>query len=271
MRTRIAAPLLLSFVSAIVVEGQTLASANAPRSAGCEVAQGVSCFAFFADGNVRKAIDQEGSGTPASGSIGFTLARYRSVFSGQINIADTPDTVTAGYGARLVAPGVGGALSAGLVSFRRLPSPDSTHGLGYHLYGSIASSRWATDLDPQGAVVKTTDVGVLGFGVLGTWVVARGTVGDDPVFVAIDGGLSYRQLFGDLATKANGALKERLYDTSKEKFIGIETGLILQINSIKAGLNYYFFDGNARGLTDGQVVAGFSIQSNVFVGALKAR
>ncbi|MBL8961204.1 MAG: hypothetical protein JNJ98_15210, partial [Gemmatimonadetes bacterium] len=112
MRIRVLTPLLLSFFTTVAVEGQTLASANAPRSAGCEVTPGVGCFAFFADGNVRKAIDQEGSGTPASGSIGFTLARYRSVFSGQINIADTPDTVTAGYGARLVAPGVGGALSA---------------------------------------------------------------------------------------------------------------------------------------------------------------
>jgi hypothetical protein len=247
---------------------QTLTGAGA-RTTQDTAAQQTTRVALFADGNVRGAVIGKEGATATSGSIGLGVSTRLSNFAAVINIAAKPDTVTRNFGATVVSPATGGALNAGLIDYRWHKQPKG-RGWGWHGYGSISSARWATDTNAAGKATATTDVAFLGAGAAASYEVVRGTVGENFAFAALDLGLAYRGLFGDIATKANTDLKRRLYGTAGENWLGVEFGVALQINLVKAGINYYFFPRpNARGVTDGQVVAGFSLQANVFQGDLK--
>jgi hypothetical protein len=224
---------------------------------------------FFADGNVRGAASGEKDATTTSGSLGLAISNQLSDFAAVINIAAKTDTIRKGYGASMVPPGSGGALSAGLVDYRR-HNNGSYRGFGAHIYGSVSSARWATGSSPTESE-QTTDVGIIGLGTAITYELLRGKVDENFVFAAIDFGLSYRGLFGDIASKENDELKRRLYGSRAENWGGVELGLALQLNLLKGGINWYYFNGNTKGLSGGQIVAGFSIQANLFSGPLKIK
>jgi len=252
-----------------ILNSQTLASAGAGASDGDTPKCRKACVALFADGNVRGAVVGDDGATTASGSLGMAISRPLSDLSVLINVASKGDTIRRGYGTSIVAPGSGGALNAGLVDYRRRSYGGRGHGHGWHVYGSVASARWATDTTAEGVITGTTDVAFLGIGVLRSYEIIRGEVEDNTVFAALDYGIAYRGLFGDIATSSNDDLKEALYGSKRERWVGLEIGLAIQTNFVKGGINYYFFDGRVRGLTDGQVVAGFSLQANVFQGQIK--
>jgi hypothetical protein len=156
-----------------------------------------------------------------------------------------------------------------VVDYRR-HNNGSYRGFGAHVYGSVSSARWVTGSSPA-ETDQTTNVGIMGLGTAVTYELLRGKVDENFVFAAIDLGPAYRGLFGDIASKGNDELKRRLYGSSAENWGGLELGLALQLNLLKGGINWYYFNGNSKGLSGGQIVAGFSIQANLFSGPLKVQ
>lgn len=84
----------------------------------------------------------------------------------------------------------------------------------------------------------------------------------------LDLGLALRGIGGDIAQSANDSLRTRLIGSDKRTKVGLEIGVALQVNGIKAGLTYYSFPGEIPGLSDGQVIAGFSVQSSFLSGKI---
>jgi hypothetical protein len=209
----------------------------------------------FADGAVRAAIAGEGGPTSA-GSIGVSIASQRNLFSAQISLASANDTLSSDFGVALLTPGSGGTLAAGLIDFRRR---EVVGAFGLHTYASASSSRWFTQ-DPA-APRTSIGIAVAGFGLSLYHEVINQPIGDDnSVAVLLDGGLAYRGLFGDIARATNNPVKLRTLGTTTEHFFGFEIGMTIQVNDVRAGLGFLFFDTDAVGLGDGQLVAGFALQ-----------
>jgi hypothetical protein len=239
----------------------------------------------FGDGNVKGTVGQDDEATAAAGSLGMRYSDGTFVVTGSINIAGTHSTATKTLGATLLSPATGGPLNAGLVDLR-MPhllsvTTCSTNKeaawksvlctFGFHAYGSIATTRWATLVDDAGAVTDSTDVPYWGFGFGPSVTFFSGKIGtgDDakPVSMVLDAGFVSRHLRGDLFSQ--DTLRTRLIGTTKRDFYGLELGLGLQFGNVRSGFSYYFLNGDVRGLSHGQVVAGVSIQANLIGGPLK--
>lgn len=84
----------------------------------------------------------------------------------------------------------------------------------------------------------------------------------------LDLGLAWRTLGGDIVSRANQDVLENLFNSDAKNRLGLEIGVALQVNDLKAGLTYYLFGGSVPGLSRGQVVAGFSVAVPLIKGAL---
>jgi hypothetical protein len=241
----------------------------------------------FVDGNLKNVIGEPGEGTNAAGSLGIRYVGKTYLATGLINVAGTGDTITQAFGATMLAPSSGTGLNAGLLDIRRRhlwPSWDETcrrlhqeqdrHPLrcniGIHLYASASSARWATQVDSNGVVVEAVGVPVLGTGLGLSYTFATGSIGtaDDPkgVGMVLDVGLATRHLRGDLFDQTPTRLA--LLSSTDRDFYGYEIGLSLQYDQLRAGFTYYRLTGDVPGLSDGQVVAGVSLQANLNSGEL---
>ena len=239
----------------------------------------------FGDGNVKGTVGQDDEATAAAGSLGMRFNDGTFVVTGSINIAGTHSTATKSLGATLLSPATGGPLNAGLVDVRvphllslrtcrsneaaTLKSALCT--FGFHAYGSIATTRWATLVDDAGVVTDSVDVPYWGFGFGPSVTFFSGKIGsgDDakPVSMVLDAGFVSRHLRGDLFSQ--DTVRTRLIGTTKRDFYGLEIGLGLQFGNVRSGFSYYFLDGDVRGLSHGQVVAGVSVQASLIGGPLK--
>jgi hypothetical protein len=231
---------------------------------------------IFADGNVKNVISQPGAASTTSGSLGLRYFGNTYIATALINIAGATDTVVKGYGASILAPSTGRSLNAGLLDIRRrhlwffdkkcpdtlqeIPHPFICN-VGFHFYASASSTRWAYDVDSNGIATAATDVPVWGVGVGVSYSFVNGTVGTNSVAMVLDAGLALRALRGDLY--AQDSVRQRLLGDTRRDFAGLELGLGIEYNEIKAGLTYYWMNGNVDGVSHGQVVAGISIQANL--------
>ena len=245
----------------------------------------------FGDGNVKGTVGQSDQATAAAGSLGMRYRDGTFVVTGSINVAGTNTTATKSFGATLLSPATGGPLNAGLIDVRmpRLvsvnnckPSKDRTGKIksrkvakvlctfGLHVYGSAATTRWATAQTTDGAVTDSADVPFWGFGAGPSVTFFSGTIGEaghqKPVSMVLDVGLVSRHLRGDLYSQ--DAIRQSLLGTTKKDFYGLELGLGLQYDNLRAGFSYYFLNGDVPGLSHGQVVAGVSIQANLVGGTV---
>lgn len=84
----------------------------------------------------------------------------------------------------------------------------------------------------------------------------------------IDFGLAWRTLGGDIVNEANRAVLENVLNSAAKNRLGLEIGVALQVNDLRAGLTYYLFGGRVPGLSRGQVVAGFSVAVPLIKGPL---
>jgi hypothetical protein len=237
----------------------------------------------FGDGNVKGTVGQADEATAASGSLGMRYNDGTFGVTGLINIAGTHTTATGSLGATLLSPATGGPLNAGLVDVRmpHLLSFNTCHNktvqatlkkvfctFGFHAYGSIATTRWATVIDDAGAVTDSVDVPFWGFGFGPSVTFFSGKIGEGDnaksVSMVLDGGFVSRHLRGDLFSQ--DTLRTRLIGTTKKDFYGLELGLGLQFGNVRSGFSYYFLNGDVAGLSHGQVVAGVSIQANLIGG-----
>jgi hypothetical protein len=140
---------------------------------------------------------------------------------------------------------------------------------GVRSYGSISSARWQVSPAPAEAIGA-----VVGGGGLGGFLALRGHVAADAarsnnaVAALLDLGVAFRAVGGDIASATHKTDFDNTIGGSKMR-LGLELGLQLAVNGAKAGLTCCCFGGDVPGLSRGQVVAGFSVQSALFEGDLK--
>jgi hypothetical protein len=257
---------------------QTFAARNPTTDSDCATSKVNT--AVFLSGALTGAKDSSNA-TATSGALGISHLSSSSSFSGQINVAAKTDTVRDGFGASLLTPGSGKALSAGLFEWRQsfaglftCARRDSLpflirqiiagDRLKARVYGTVSSSVWslpAAGTEPAGAV----SVVPIGFGVGLGYTMISETLNDKPIVAGFVFGFSRRLIHGDIAGESHNLQREAILGTNKESFSGYEAGLELQFAQISGGVTFYSFPRAATvpGFSRGQVVAGFSIRSNV--------
>ncbi len=266
---------------------------------------GPNRIVVFADGNLRAALGQDDAAQSAAGSLGVG---YRSGHLGAqfvINAVGQATPIRENFGSSILAPGSGTSLSAGLLEVTyelsdrgTIPICGTFIGRGY---ASVSSAEWVDTATTNTQEEQRYGV-VSGGGGIGlrceffggqvvnpprtnTVEVANhpartdsvevvdpldSVEGANEVAVYLDLGLALRTIGGDIASTANDALRTRLLGSDKSLRAGLELGLGIQVNGLKAGLTFYGFGGEVPGLSDGQVIAGFAVQTPIFQGVLAA-
>jgi hypothetical protein len=257
-------------------------------------------IAVYADGNLKTALTKGDDAQVAAASLGLGIGIRRATIDLLINTVGTAPAVKSNWGTTLLSPGSGSSLAAGLLEVRWLfhkyedtppakkpeakekvaPTPEesasaeATRGLwktGIRGYGSISSAKWQVNSNDETGVV----VGGLG---LGAFFALQGDTKNidstrNHTGAILDVGLAGRFIGGDIANDLHQSELDTAMARSGKVHVGIELGLQLYINGAKASLTYYAFGGvlggkDVAGLTRGQVVAGFSVQSALFQGVL---
>jgi hypothetical protein len=245
---------------------------------------------FFADGAVKNAIDQNTDALNASGSLGLSVATSGYDMTLLMKVAADRKPMRSNFGSTLLAPmvGTGVGINAALIDIR-LPDAFTRLGLrgnresrfsaptrwisrmDLHTYASLSSSSWFVgDTAAQrryGAADSVIGVATVGLGLLAYHDFLNQTIGDgNEVSMGWEAGFAYRQIFGDLARSAYDSLKLDLLGTPGEAVYGLEAGLYLQVNRVKAGATYYLFPDprghDVNGVTDGQVVIAISARKS---------
>lgn len=251
-------------------------------------AQGLTGFIFkrapgssdtvtiFADGNLRSAIGKDEDATLASGALGVEVKKQTVLLSLRITAAGTAQPLRERHAAAILVPGTGSSLNAGYGEIRITSSQaGSFFQSGLRGYVSVTTAEWADTLSNRTVGALVGGIGVGGFVNLfgGTLEDEAGTA-EEPdvrrtrVAGVLDVGLAWRTLGGDVVSRANQDVLENLFNSDAKNRLGLEIGVALQVNDLKAGLTYYLFGGNVPGLSRGQVVAGFSVAAPLIKGAL---
>jgi hypothetical protein len=259
-------PLLLCCFLSLAIAGTAAAQGRAFLfKKGNGRAPRIDSVSVFADGNLRQGLGNDNGGTIPGGALGIGLTSTRFNLDLLINIAGNESALTRNHASTILAPGSGGSLAAGFVEGRFRPGER----LGLRLYGSISSAEWA---DTASTISSSVVIGGIGAGPFlnlfgGNIEGADG--GKTHVAGVFDIGIAWRGLGGDLVTDGTGSAKQIFLGTSNAPNIGLELGLTLQVNDLRAGFTYYYFGGRVPGLSKGQVVAGFSVSSALVSGRLK--
>jgi hypothetical protein len=219
----------------------------------------------FADGSLRQGLGQKNGGPIPGGSLGISVVRPKFNLDFMINIAGNESDVRKDHAATLLAPGSGGSLAAGLIEARyRGKGP-----LGLRFYGGISSADWT---DTTSSVTLGTVIGAVGVGPfinLFGGTIKTSDTSSTRVAGAFDIGIAWRGVGGDFAQEGTDMQRTNIFGSLSKPDFGLELGLTLQLNDLRAGFTYYYFGGNVRGMSKGQVVAGFSISSALLSGELK--
>lgn len=155
---------------------------------------------------------------------------------------------------------------------------------GVRWYASVSSAEWE-DITAAGTEGDSPTVGAVALGAgLGTRYYFLGGMlspdttpvevptsvetmaGKDMVAVYLDIGGAFRSIGGDVASDDNVPRRIAFLRTDQRTKVGLEIGLGIQANGLKAGLTFYQFSGDIPGFSHGQVIAGFSVQSALFRG-----
>ncbi|NOT08021.1 MAG: hypothetical protein HOP28_07435 [Gemmatimonadales bacterium] len=262
---RLIAVTVVALVSVSPVASQTLRNLQTSDKAGGTVA-------VYADGNLKNALGQEAVTTLASASLGLAIGFARLSVDLLINTIGTASPLEKGFGTTLLAPASGASLAAGLIDIRWFSSKDPSAQIttaGIRGYGSISSARWQVQASPAPAIGAVVGgIGLGGFVALGGHVSGDDARRNSAVVALLDIGVAVRGVGGDIASPPNREQYAQAFGGNTLR-IGLELGLQLAVNGAKAGLTYYYFGGSVSGLSRGQVVAGISVQSALFEGALK--
>jgi hypothetical protein len=235
---------------------------------------------LFADANLKSLLAQNTGGNPqtAAGSLGLTYRTESVIAHLMVNAIGQADPVRRNFGATLLIPASGPSLSAGLADLAiRIGSAGSVcQAVAIHAYGSLGSAKWRTT--PAGGA--ETEYGVVVGGAGGTLrcVMFSGALtgegggssgeGENHVAAFLEVGPSFRTVGGEIANADNDAVRQSLLGTTEKGHWGVEATFGLEFNGVKAALTYYGFSNDVPGMNDGQVVAGFSVQTALFRGLL---
>ncbi|HEX2190093.1 MAG TPA: hypothetical protein VHG51_14395 [Longimicrobiaceae bacterium] len=269
-------------VSSTGAAGQTLVHSHVQR-----VERDSIMVTFFADGSIKNAVGKAEGFSNANGALGLAMATSAHDITALMNVASGDESVREGFGSSLLAPvvGSGRGINAALFDIRVFDAPTRLFGTGggsslrsyvsradLHMYGSLSSARWQIpdSLVPPtavGSADSAISTAIVGLGALLYHdFLHQRVAGSNDLSLGMEIGVAYRQLFGDIATKQHDPLKSALLHSDQEVFWGLETGIYLQVNRVKAGATYYFLrsEDDIPGLSDGQVVVAISIQGEMF-------
>lgn len=232
---------------------------------------------IFADGNLRSSVGKDEDATLASGALGIEVKKQTVLMTVRITATGTSQPLRGRHAAAILVPGTGSSLNAGYGEIRVTSSEQGAFfQKGLRGYVSVTTAEWTDTL--SGATVGAL---VGGAGIGGFVNLFGGTLGTRPTSAAeprgpggtrvagvLDFGLAWRTLGGDIANEANAPILENLFASRSKDRLGLEIGVALQVNDLKAGLTYYRFGGSVPGLSRGQVVAGFSVAVPLIQGSL---
>lgn len=230
-------------------------------------------YEVFADGNIKDVVGGNADETTASGSLGLGYSDGRFIVSALVNAVGTATPLTENFGSALLAPAAGASLNAGVLDLRWSAAGRPGRGIcgayGLHAYASVSSARWQADSAGTTFGVVTPGVGIGPFCQLLNIKESSPDGGDSRTLAAVlDVGVAVRGIAGDIAQSANDSVRSFLLNGDQRTRVGVEVGLALQLNGLKAGLTLYAFPGEVPGLSDGQVIAGFSVQSPLLSGKI---
>jgi hypothetical protein len=223
--------------------------------------------AVYGDGNVKTALADTTGAARAQGALGVVRSTCKLDFTVQLNVAATSDTILNGHGIALLAPATGGALKAGLIDVRIRDGPNLPLGLGtfgIHLYGSVSTSNWSSEVPDTTDVFETIQVSSVGIGLALSKQVLRQDLGGAFIGVTSELGASYRGLYGDIVAERSDSFRVRVLGSPSTHFVGLDAGFDIQFNQLRGALHFYYFPHTQiPGLGKGQVVAGFALQGNL--------
>ena len=240
----------------------------------------------FASGDAKTVLSQPKDALATTGSVGVTFIGENFIVSGVVNAPPKIDTVTAAYGASLLAPAAGKRTSALLdVRWRqvaRLARPcdparkDQYHcKIDWHTYIGVSGARWGSQPGADGKPTIVEDVSARAFAAGPSYVFFDGWIGErDPekgtrIGMTLDALFATRTIRGNLGMKADSARRTELLGTKGRSFGGGEFALNIRYNEAQASLTYYHMAGSIRGFSGGQVVAGVSFRTRLNHGLFK--
>jgi hypothetical protein len=233
-------------------------------------------YEVYADGNIKDVVGEDAEGTTASGSLGVGYSTGRFIINALVNAVGTATPLTENFGTALLAPAAGNSLSAGVLDtrfsfFKRPRDGGVCSSFGMRAYGSVSSARWEVDTAGTTFGVVTPGFGLgLFCQMLNVREPATGTDAGRSLAVVIDFGGAVRGIAGDVAQSSNDEVRRTIIgERNKRTWVGVEAGIAIQLNGLKAGLTLYAFPGEIPGLSDGQVTAGFSVQSSLLSGRVR--
>jgi hypothetical protein len=269
---------------AIVILAPQLAAGQTLRSAVFGERDRAS-VELFADANLKSLLAQNTGGNPqsAAGSLGLTYRTESFLAHLMVNAIGQSDPVRRSFGASLLLPASGPSLGAGLVDIAfRIGSVGSLcQSLALHAYGSASSATWIDA--PAGATEPEYGAIVGGAGGTLRCVMFSGSFSQDPdrlpddapggnrIAAFLEVGPSFRTIGGEIADADNNDVRLALLNTTEKGHWGMEATLGLEVNGVKAGVTYYGFWNDIPGMSDGQVVAGLSVESALLRGFLNRR
>ncbi|WP_432328154.1 hypothetical protein ACRQ5D_34310 [Mucilaginibacter sp. P25] len=228
-------------------------------------------LAIFATGDVRgvAAGTTDPTAATGTGTIGFTYASPKTIYTIKIAVASTQDTIKSGYGAFLLSPSNGSPLKSGLFEvFRKLDWDDQSW---LHFYVTGATSTWQIAQDATTKVVTAKSASTVGAALLYRRQIINGTIGNTGVEGGYELGISGRWIEGDvrnlLQTEDGTKQYLNVFPSKRDHFLGFEGGFSLSFGQITAGLQaYYLFPKSGEsvdGLSGLQITAGISIRADL--------
>jgi hypothetical protein len=234
--------------------------------------------AIFATGDIRGAatVNSSQNTTTGTGTLGVTYTSSKTVYSLKIAIASTQDSIKSGYGSFLLSPSNGSALKSGIFEiYKKITNDDKSW---VHFYVTMASSVWQIAQDNTTKTTVTKSASTAGLGLLYRRQLINGLVGNSPVGIDWELGLSGRWLGGDvrnlLLSDEGTAQYLAIFPTKKDIFIGPETGFSLNFGEVTGSFQaYYLFKGDKPidGLTGLQVTAGLSVRADLINDIFKSK
>ncbi|MVT12291.1 hypothetical protein [Chitinophaga tropicalis] len=224
---------------------------------------------FFASGNIRNVATSKSTEPLAggTGTIGISYSSNRHLFSAQVAVAATEDTIRSGFGANVLSPVNGKALKSGLLEWYPQITKNINNWL--HFYGSFSSSVWDVDTTSSGSLTKSASV--IGVGAFFHRRLFGGELGETTVGLDAEFGVSGRFLGGDvrnlLKTEIGKTKYLESFPSKRWAFLGLEGGFTLNFGQLVGAVQaYYLFPKTSEpidGLSKLQISFGVSVRGDI--------
>lgn len=239
----------------------------------------------FASGNIRGIATNTSpeSTTAGTGTLGAFYSSSDNIFSAQLAVASTQDTIRSGFGTLLLAPGNGKSFQSAIIEwyprigkeFEWLHPTNSW----LHLYGTFSASLWEIEKDANGNCTSCKSVSTVGFGLLYHHRLFSGLIADTEVGLSGEVGIAGRWLGGDIRNMLIDDIDTEKYlsifPSKKSFYPGLEGGLTLNFGQVAGALQaYYLFKKKNEpidGLTGLQISVGLSVRGDIIRGFLGNR